>query len=339
MNICFYYPTMIPAVKYGGTERVIFWLMKELAKANNVTLIGHKLSNVKSIGVKHIAIEESDDWRLFLPKETDIIHTCLNSLDIDIPYINTIHGNEKPGTVFPKNSVFVSRDHAMRHGSLSYVYNCIDLSEYPFIRRKKDKRENYLFLANGRWPVKNLYGSMKAIKENSKKLIIAGATRKDSIRVNINEGESYSSAILSSFYPGFKFLGMIDQKKKIKTLSETDFFLWPVRWHEPFGLAVIEAYSQGIPVIASSFGSAKEIIPSIAGILCNSFVEFTDQISSPTNSFSSLEIRDYCIENFSSGLMSKNYYSYYEKILSGDIINSIAPSVPSNATPQTLLPF
>ena len=39
------------------------------------------------------------------------------------PYLMTEHGNSELGTWHPRNTVFISRDHALRHASEQFVYN------------------------------------------------------------------------------------------------------------------------------------------------------------------------------------------------------------------------
>ncbi len=43
-------------------------------------------------------------------------------------------------------------------------------------------------------------------------------------------------------------------------MSRASFLIFPSEWHEIFGLTIIEAYSQGLPVIASNLGAMQEIV-------------------------------------------------------------------------------
>jgi glycosyltransferase involved in cell wall biosynthesis len=339
MNIVFYFPGSLPVARYGGTERVVYWLMKELARENRVTLIGNPASDVRSINVSLIPCQNGTDWRTLIPADTDVVHTTLNSLDIDKPYVNTIHGNEAPGTVFPMNSVFVSKNHAQRHGSDQYVYNGLDLDEYPLARHKKKSNDTYSFLANGRWNVKNLYDCIRVCSDCGKSLLVGGAARKDVFGVFRNAGKPAYSAIPHFLSPKIHYYGMIQQTKKLSFFSRSDYFLWPVRWNEPFGLAVIEAFSQGVPVYASPYGSLPEIVPDFCGSIVRSYDELHECVRDSQRIFIEGEIRNYCVEKFSSSVMSKNYMRLYDRVISGETLNSIPPFVANNATPLTLLPF
>ena len=56
------------------------------------------------------------------------------------------------------------------------------------------------------------------------------------------------------------FLGKLTQPEFIKLFQFYDALLLPSRWQEPFGRIVIEAMSQGLPVIATRSGGVPEII-------------------------------------------------------------------------------
>jgi glycosyltransferase involved in cell wall biosynthesis len=56
------------------------------------------------------------------------------------------------------------------------------------------------------------------------------------------------------------YLGPIGAETKRMLLREARALLAPLRWHEPFGLALIEAMLSGCPVVAFGLGSAPELI-------------------------------------------------------------------------------
>jgi glycosyltransferase involved in cell wall biosynthesis len=67
-----------------------------------------------------------------------------------------------------------------------------------------------------------------------------------------------------------KFLGHIRYDKMAEYYSEARFLLMPIRWHEPFGLVMVEALASGTPVIAFNMGSAPEIVKDgVTGYIVN----------------------------------------------------------------------
>lgn len=323
MKIVFEHAHPLPVKKYGGTERIIFWLMKELAlMGHQVSLIGHPESDVSSIGVKLISKDPNlKDWRSLVPKDTDIIHLFYTpGINLDVPHVVTIEGNGRINEEFIKNTFFISRKHAEIHGGSVFVHNGIDLSEYPFKKKKNQNWEHFLFLAKASWKVKNLNDCIKACKKQKKHLHIAGG-RKLTLSRRIH---SY---------------GMVDQKKKLELFNHTDALLWPVRWHEPFGIAIIEAMSMGLPVIGSPFGSLPELITPFNGFLVKNYNEFETVIGLKENKFNSEEIRAHVEKNFSSQKMATEYFKYYDRVCRGEPLNEVRPRYTLNDGPEVLQEF
>ncbi|MFZ8933667.1 MAG: glycosyltransferase [Bacteriovoracaceae bacterium] len=322
MRILFQTSAILPVVKYGGTERIIYWLMKELVKkGHDVYLIGHPQSEVDGIGVHLIPNGENlSDWRSLIPSNIDIIHLFYTpSFKLDIPFVVTIEGNGQVGEVFHPNTVFISKKHMEIHGGESFVYNGLDLEEYPFVKRKMNWK-HFMFLAKARWKVKNLKDCIKAVKKNKRYLDVAG-------------GKGFS------FNPRIKYYGMVDDIKKRELFLKNDALLWPVRWHEPFGIAMIEAMAMGLPVIGSTYGSLPEVISPSTGILCENYDDFEKALSRQENLFNAEEIRQYVQTKFSSEVMASNYLKVYNKILNDGPLCTTAPRYLPEHSPELLQIF
>jgi glycosyltransferase involved in cell wall biosynthesis len=333
----------LPVKAYGGTERIIYWLMKELIKkGHTVYYIGHKECRLGDIGVTLIPFQQDIgiDWRSLIPKNTDIVQLFQNTADVDFPSLNTIGGNELAGTVFPINTVFVSKNHASRFHCDSFIYNGIDFDEYPspteFTRIKCLSK--FAFLAMASWDVKNLKDCIRICHSVKKHLYVAGGNHKVVFKVfrGKNVHRYFNKGLSYYFSPWISYEGMLGQSGKISLFRKTDALLWPVRWHEPFGIAVIEAFSQGLPVFASPYGSMPELVPEFCGKLCANYGEFKAAIKRDEFDYNSAEIRSYCEKNFSSTIMAENYLQHYERILSGENINKTMPFSDFN---KELLPF
>lgn len=323
MKILFQHHTAVPVKTYGGTERILMWLMKELVLlGHEVVLIGHPDSIVDDIGVELIPnIDKLEDWRPLIPSDVDILHVFHTpNVEYNFPYVVTIHGNGKPGEVFDINTIFLSKKHAENHNAKTYVYNGLDFSEYPFNEKKSLNWNNFMFLAKASWKVKNLKNCVKACKKNKKHLQIAGGKK-----------ISFSKYIHSH--------GMIGQEKKIELLRSVDALLFPVRWHEPFGVAVVEAFSQGVPVIGTPFGSLPELISDEAGMICETYDEFEKELSGPSKIYDPSKIRAYAENKFSSKNMALNYIDCYEKVLKGDSLNDDIPRSIGEVDAEKVLPF
>lgn len=57
-----------------------------------------------------------------------------------------------------------------------------------------------------------------------------------------------------------RFEGWLPSEDLSLVMKDAAFLIFPSEWHEPFGLAIIEAFGCGVPVIASRLGAMTEII-------------------------------------------------------------------------------
>ena len=312
MKIVFQANQILPVKSYGGTERIIFWLMCHLKQlGHQPILIGNPKSKVEEYGIKLIPFDPKIDesWEKLVPNDADLIHLGYNYRFklIDKPCLFTIHGNGQIGELFPKNSVFVSKKHAQNHGCESFIYNGINFDEYPLQKIPPKKWNDFLFLAKASWRIKNLKSCLKACKKAHKNLHIVG-------------GKSW---IPSRYIKNYGFMGGVEKNQIIQSC---DALLFPVKWEEPFGLAIIEAMAYGLPVIGSSYGSLPELIPSFAGKICENENELFENVLNKQASFNSQMIAEYARSTFTSFKMTQEYIQLYEKICSGEIINTQQPS-------------
>lgn len=305
MKVTFVHNHPLPVVKYGGSERILFWLMKELARqGHQVTLIGHPKSDVERYNIKLIPVIE-ESWQKQVPSDTDIVH-MFNNVEVEgFPTIITIQGNGKPGEIFSHNTVFLTKKHAAIHGSEVYVFNALDFEEYPFEPTKKNW-SNFLFMAKGSWKVKNLKHCIKACKQSKKHLHIGGGR-----------------ALLPSRY--IHSYGMVGGEEKLEIMRRCDALLWPVRWHEPFGIAVIEAMALGLAVIASPYGSLPELITKESGIIVNNYGQLVETLKQE-HRFDPVVIRQYVENNFGITKLTHEYVELYKRVIAGEKLNAKAPS-------------
>ena len=60
---------------------------------------------------------------------------------------------------------------------------------------------------------------------------------------------------------------MVGGTQKTGLLNASRGLIFPVRWHEPFGLAVIESLYFGCPVFSTPYGALPELVPVHCGVL------------------------------------------------------------------------
>lgn len=311
MNILIIKPTAkLPVVNYGGTERVIWYLAKELSK------MGHRVNMLVAPGSEcpfADITEYRDDVPLAqqIPQGIDIIHYQERADDSlgHIPHVVTVHGNVCRGEL-DANTIFVSRNHAERFGSDCYVYNGMDWDDYGQADLACE-RSYFHFLGKAAWRVKNVKGAIDVVKA------VPGA------RLKVLGGHrfNFKMGIRLTFSPKVSFYGMVGGGQKFRLLNGSRGLIFPVLWDEPFGLAITESLYFGAPVFGTPFGSLPELVNGDVGYLTDSKSDMASHIADACH-YSSKLCHDYAVDNFNSRLMAERYLAKYEQVLNGRPLNS-----------------
>ncbi|MBC7722504.1 MAG: glycosyltransferase [Pedobacter sp.] len=314
MHVLIVNNTVIPALKYGGTERVIWWLGKELVKrGNKVTFMVAKGSSCSFANVLELNTDKPFNQQV--PNDIDVIHLNHGVNEIPIkPYIITLHGNINHQVELDKNTVFVSANHAARFGSNIFVHNGIDAEDYgkPIFNNKR----NYIhFLGDAAWRIKNVRGAIKvALKARLPLHIIGG------VRFNFNQG------IRLTLSPKVVFHGMKGGAEKNAILGQSKAMLFPVLWHEPFGIAIVESLYFGCPVFGTPYGSLPEIVIPEVGFLSAKSDELVAALKL-VDSYDRQACHDYVMGSFTSIQMTDKYLKFYEAVLNGNSLNLHQPQL------------
>ena len=334
MHITFYYPgrTPVPPPLYGGTQRVIYWLGLALVQlGHRVTLIASERSHIPGVELRPLtaATSERGAWQKLVPDSTDILHLRGKpELPIKKPFVITLDGNGKPGQMFHPNTIFVSRRHAANHGSIHFVHNGLDPAEYV----ADQPREDYaVFLAKARWDVKNLPGAIQVARQAGVMLHVLGSRNWP---LNL---QRCLPAIR-----GVRYHGMIAGQAKRNLLARARCLIFPVRWEEPFGLALTEAMASGCYVAATPYGSLPEIVTPDVGVLSTKTVELAEVVKN-SGRFKPEICRNHVLQGGFTHLdMARKYISYYETILATGRLgaaNEPAPQTIPGFDANRLLPW
>lgn len=314
MHILIFNPCKIPALLYGGTERVIWDLGYAL------TQIGHKVTFLVNKGsycafADVCYFDTSKDINSQIPESVDVVHCqTIPPQAIKKPYLITIHGNPIYGDLLNMQSVFVSQNHAKRYNSKVFVHNGLNWNNYP----KPDlaaKKLYFHFLANAAWKVKNLKGAIEITKKAKEKLVVLGG-----YRLNLKMGPRFT------FDTHVSFKGMVNNQQKAGYMQHSKGLIFPVLWNEPFGLAVIESLYFGCPVFGTPYGSLPELVNSEVGFLSSKSNEIEYALINVA-SFDKKICLQYALSNFSAQVMANNYLKYYEKVLNKEILNCKMPTL------------
>lgn len=325
MHICIVNNSKIPALKYGGTERMIWWLGKALVK------MGHKVSYIVAAGsscsfADVYTLDPAVPFNRQVPGGVDVVHLLTGTNEKPVkPYLVTMQGNLNERVELDRNLVFVSANHARRYGSSSFVYNCLDEEDYG----KPDlasKRKYVHFLADAAWRLKNVRGAIKIARKASTPIHVVGG-----VRFNFNMG------IRLTLDPNAHFHGMKGGEEKNKILRRSKGLLFPVLWNEPFGIALIESLYFGCPVFGTPYGSLPELIPAEVGFLSSKKDDLVNAVKN-AGDYSRTRCHQYVMDNFTAGKMTLQYLSLYEKVMNGEKLNAEAPKL-IQVQQEKFLPF
>lgn len=339
----------IPPKKYGGTERIIFWLCEELKKlGHKVFLFGTKDSKIscklipiidKSLWmaknikdhIPYYALEMVKIAKLSKEFKFDVLHDHLGPLSltlygqVNIPILHTLHipfkGKDRIWVYQKLNAKLISISFSQRKPApnLNYVaniYNGIDISEFPFNKKPK----NYFFWTGELSPRKGILEVIKIAKLAKLKLILAGRIPLPQQRDDFVFFQKYIKKELNK--KKIQYVGELSSKKLAYYYKNAIAFLYPLQWEEPFGLTMVESMACGTPVIAFKRGSVPEIVKNkITGFVIESFKKgqqnFEDFIEGIENisQIKRENCREWVEKNFTKEKMVKEYEKLYYKIL------------------------
>ena len=312
MHIVIVHNSKIPVIAYGGTERVIWYLARELVKMQHkITFLVERGSYCPFAEV--IVYDQNKPLNIQIPESADLVHIHFQPKEIiDFPHLITVHGNLPESTVFYQNTNFVSRNHAKRYNANAFVYNGLDWNDYNQPDLKNERRFVH-FLGKAAWRVKNVKGAIEIAKRNKTEIKILGG-----YRFNVKMGTRFTTTKYASFY------GMVGAKKKNEILNHSKGLIFPVLWHEPFGLAIIESLYFGCPILGTKYGALPELITPEFGFLSNSQDELIKAFQN-LNNFNRKLCHEYALDLFNAKTMAGNYMKLYECILNGEKINNEIP--------------
>lgn len=210
---------------------------------------------------------------------------------------------------------------------LDTVYNAVDVREFPYVEEKK----NY-FITLARFNEHKgqdiaaklchklhyrlrMAGTIGDI-ETQRKLLLELANPMSKYRQH-DEFRYYSDKILSYVIrnPRITYSGNMAGKKKLKFISEAKALLFPIRWDEPFGMAVIEALACGTPVVAMRKGAMPEIIEhGVNGFLADTEEEFAEYMQR-VDEIDPADCRMSVKQKFSAEVMASNYIERYKEVI------------------------
>lgn len=324
MKIALVCNSRLPAKRYGGTERVVWDLGEALSR------LGHEVVLAAAPGsyapfARTVKLIPEVPVGLLLPEDVDVVHfnNVADTRELTKPYIVTIHGNNPPDAQLDRNSVFVSSDHARRHGSDSWVYNGLNWNAYPDADISSP-RSRLHFLGKGAWKVKNMDGAIHTARRAGYPVDIMGATRM-----------SFKMGFRFTADPNARFHGMVSNAGKAAIIPGSRGLVFPVVWPEPFGLAITESMWYGAPLYGTPYGSLPELLGG-NGFLSSSVSELARAIRDGVG-LDPRRCREYVGDLFNAEVMARAYLKKYERVIQGEYLNPCPPQLTPEAAARKFI--
>jgi glycosyltransferase involved in cell wall biosynthesis len=328
----------VPPLLYGGTERVVSYLVEELVhRGHEVTLFasGDSETQAELIAPARralrldparpdpLALHTVELGQVFQrAEEFDVIHCHVDYLAfpfsrlVPTATVHTLHGRlDLPhhGCVLghfrdvPLVSISEAQRRPVKDLDLNWVgtvHHGLPLELYP----PGPGRGGYLAFLGRISPEKRPDLAIAVAKRVGLPLRIAAKV--DAVDQAYFEREI--QPLLS--HPLVEFVGEIGDDAKAEFLGDALALLFPIDWPEPFGLVMIEALACGTPVVARRCGSVPEVIvPGRTGLIADTLDELVEAVRH-VGRLDRAACRREAETRFSVGHMVDGYEEIYERL-------------------------
>lgn len=327
----------VPPVKYGGIERVMYFLSEELSRDHEVTLFAPGTGSWNPrIHLRALFTEgqgaKGYDRNLELVQLLDAVQHHLQRSPFDVLHVHGIDAviglacvsklplmvsnysvptptSQMLTLAAPDHLRFVFASHAHRRTypwitNADVVHAGIPVERYPFSEQKDD----YVVFIGAIRPEKGVVEAMDTARLADRRLVIAGSVRPEFKTYFAEEFEPRLKE-----YPNVTYLGEVTGQECSELSRHAAAFLFPVKWEEPFNIAILESLAVGTPVVAFDRPSVREAIEhGRNGLIVENVQEMAEAIRSihvvrPRDCRQTVETR------FHSRMMADAYAVLYRK--------------------------
>lgn len=337
----------VPPRKYGGTERIVYFMVEELVRlGHQVTLYATRGSQTSaelvecaSSSFRELGIGDSiTETRGPYTAQLQSAFSGNNDHDHDIVHIHHPLLDFHPTVLAAMRAVpTVWTDHnAVHNGNTPTTLNRmaklgIGLTALSDSHRGTVPNADWLATIHHGLPVDMLTPSIvtptylgflgrvspeKGITTAVRISEAAGHQMKVAAKVDKVDLAFYEDEVRPLFdRSNVDFIGEITEKEKGPFLSGAIALIFPICWQEPFGLVMIEAMACGCPVIAFRQGSVPEIIEDgVTGFVVDTERQAIEALQH-IHELDRRLIRQRFEERFTATAMAQKYVSVYERVI------------------------
>jgi glycosyltransferase involved in cell wall biosynthesis len=329
----------LPPEGYGGIESMCHLLVEGLfARGHQVTLVGVGHAATSATYIRTYLEQQSTRIGQSLP---DIIHAAafaqhLRGLDVDVVHDHSLAG---PLLAFGRDVPTVVTAHGPTEGEfeiyyslissavslvaiseaqrrmapdlswVSTVHNAIWVDEYPYSSAKED----FILWLGRASPDKGAHLAIDVAREVGTPIVLAGKCAEP-------EEEAYfAKEIEPRLGPDVEWTGEANAVRKKELLSAARCLLFPLQWHEPFGIVMVEAMACGTPVVALNKGSVPEIVEAgRTGFVCDDLSGCAEALAH-LDEIDPAACRKRAEDKFDVDRMVAGYEDVYLRVLKGEV--------------------
>lgn len=338
----------VPPMRYGGTERVVHYLVEELVRQGvEVTLYASGDSRVsarlvpccpRALRLDPAVRDQVPHTVAMLARVRAEAHRY-DLLHFHVDYLQfPIFADQLEHTLTTLHGRLDLPDLAVIHRTYPQapLVSVSDAQRKPFASYELDWRATIHhglpadLYRGGRGPGRHLLflGRISPEKRPDRAVRIAAAAGLPLVvaaKVDATDRVYYENEIAPLFQASrVRFVGEVDDRRKETLLHEAVALLFPIDWPEPFGLVMIEAMACGTPVIAWNHGSVPEVIePGVTGFIVDSEREAAEAVER-CYTLDRARIRARFEARFTAERMARAYLAVYEELLCGQQLNRAA---------------
>lgn len=327
----------IPPLAYGGTELVIDTLARGLSVAGHDVRLFASGDSTCPVPTEYL-LEEAEG--LQIANSTIEIRHLISAYEAFAEECDIIHDHTLIGPVFgpPRtNTPVVATNHfpfskdtaevwrtvtkssakiisiSNHHASLAdsditvdqVIHHGVDTTRFP----QGNGEGGYLAFLGRMVAEKGVHIAARIARETGVPLKIAAKMREQP------EKDYFEAEVKPLLGNGIEYIGEIGATDKLDLLSGAKALINPIKWHEPFGMVMIESMACGTPVLVFPSGAAPEIVTDgLTGFVCEDEQEMIDSVGK-IDELNRRACRWEVENSFSMQRMVKDHVDFYQNVI------------------------